>query len=113
MSDMSTTYYLRTLKPDGTEKDVLEASSPTALGALIYEITARREAGDSDELATFHHDDEAPPGMGRLAVQFEIARVIDGEQRPGLTEAENEEMSAEVRRRGEARGSGAKMEGGS
>ena len=109
---MSTTYYLRTLNPDGTEREVLEASSPTALGALIHEITARREAGDSDELATLHDEDDAPPGMGTLSVRFDIFRMVDGESRPGLAEDEKEEMFAEVRRRGEASGSGAYMEEG-
>ncbi len=105
---MATTYYLRTLNPDGSERDIHEASSPTALGALIHEITVRRHAGESDELMTRHDDDEGQ----RLSVHFDIARNVDGEARAGLREAEKDEMYAEVRRRGEATGSGGWMSEG-
>jgi hypothetical protein len=94
---MSTTYFLRTLNEDGSVRETLRVSSVKALAALIYEISSRRSLGESDELAT---RGTAPPHGPYVSTHFDIARVVDGEAIPGLTEAEMKELDAEVARRG-------------
>jgi hypothetical protein len=91
---MSTTYFLRTLNADGSVRKTFRVSSIKALAAVIYEISTRRSLGESDELATRHES--------HVSVDFDVARVVDGEAIPGLTEAEMEELDAEVARRGPA-----------
>lgn len=92
---MTTTYYVRTLNPDGSVRDTLRAESIKGLAAIIYEISTRRTLGDSDELATAH---TAPTGR-YVSTQFDVARLVDGEPVAGLTDAEQEELDAEVARR--------------
>jgi hypothetical protein len=92
---MTTTYYLRSLNPDGSVRETFTASSVKALAATIYEISTRRALGDSDELATAHR---APSGR-YVSTQFDVARVVDGEPVPGLTDAEQVELDAEIARR--------------
>jgi hypothetical protein len=91
---MGTTYHLRTLNPDGSEREIFTSSSVNALAALICEISSRRTLGKSDELATEH------TASSYVSTHFDIARVVDGEPVPGLTEAETKELDAEITRRG-------------